>query len=171
MSYPENPQGDSLPRPPAPPQPSDRQPYGLQPSGQPQPYGQQPYGQQSPLQPPQNPYGQNPYAPGAYAAAPRNSVLAIWAMILGIASFVPLWIAWIPVIGWFTPLFPLAAVILGHMALRQVNRDGLGGRGMAITGLVLGYIFIALDIIILLIGLAIGAFVVGTVGTAGLYGS
>lgn len=139
-------------------------------------YPENPQGVPQPPQAPQNPYAQpvHQYAPGAYASplhhvpvAPRNSSLAIWALVLGIASFVPVWFAWLPVIGWFTPLFPLAAVILGHMALGQIRRLHLGGRGMAITGLVLGYVFIAFDILILLVSIVVGAFFIGTVGTLG----
>jgi len=45
-------------------------------------------------------------------------------------------------------LCSLLAVIFGHIALSQISKTGQGGRGLAIAGLVLRYI-----------GIAIGAFV------------
>ncbi len=43
------------------------------------------------------------------------------------------------------------AVITGHMALGQIKATGEGGRGFAIGGLVLGYLHLALGVLILLI--------------------
>ena len=124
---------------------SGRTPYA---SGQPA-YGQAAYGQPAP------PYGQpSPYAqpgsPNAYGqpayygapAAPKS--LSIASMCCGIAALVGF--------GFF--LLPqLAAVILGHLALRREP----AGRGMAIAGLVMGYVGIAVTILVLVIfGLVIG---------------
>ncbi len=54
-------------------------------------------------------------------------------MILGLLVFV----------AWFFTGIP--AVILGHMALGEINASGgmQGGKGQAITGLVLGYLSVA----------------------------
>jgi Domain of unknown function (DUF4190)/DUF1707 SHOCT-like domain len=41
----------------------------------------------------------------------------------------------------------VAAIILGHMAIRQIRRTGEDGSGMAVAGLVLGYIGVALSLI------------------------
>jgi hypothetical protein len=46
----------------------------------------------------------------------------------------------------------LIAVITGHVSLAQIKRSGESGRGLAIGGLVLGYIHIALWIIFVLLG-------------------
>lgn len=57
-------------------------------------------------------------------------------------------------------LIPIAAIICGHIALGQIRRTGQSGHGLALTGLVLGYIFTAvwlLFIVLGLVGLAIGA--------------
>ena len=129
------------------------QPYGQEPYAQ-DPYGawsQQPYGQQQPGAPVQ--YGQpgspfNAYGPPAYYGVPPESKgLSIASLCCGIAAFVGL--------GFF--LLPqLAAVILGHMALKREP----SGKGMAIAGLVLGYLGIALAllfIVIVAVGLAIGS--------------
>src|SRR5512144_732406 len=70
-----------------------------------------------------------PPAPPPYwqprISAPVNG-FAIAAMVLGIV-----WLYW---------LGSLLAVIFGHVALRQINDNGGGGRGMAIAGLVLRYV-------------------------------
>jgi protein-disulfide isomerase len=60
--------------------------------------------------------GQQPFR-----AAPKTNTLAIISLVS--AFFVS-----------------LAAVITGHLALGQIKRTGEGGRGLAITGLVLGYV-------------------------------
>ena len=124
-------------------QPYDKQPYGGQPQ---QPYGQQEYG--APVQygqpgTPFNAYGQ----PAYYGVPPEPKGLSIASLCCGIAAFIGL--------GFF--LLPqLAAVILGHMAL---NREP-SGKGMAIAGLVLGYVGIALALLVFVliaVGLAISS--------------
>jgi hypothetical protein len=62
------------------------------------------------------------------AKSPTNG-LAIASMVLGI-----IWVWWVG---------SILAVIFGHVALRQIARDGKQGRGMAIAGLVLGYVGVA----------------------------
>src|ERR1051325_11037592 len=57
----------------------------------------------------------------------RRSGMAVAAMVLGI-----LWIFWIG---------SILAVIFGHVAMNRIKHDRtLGGRGMAIAGVVLGYV-------------------------------
>ena len=72
-------------------------------------------------------------APGyaqAPAAAPTNT-MAIVSMISSI-------------IGWFAfGSLCIVGVILGHISLKQIKTSGEGGRGMALTGLIMGYIGIA----------------------------
>lgn len=46
-------------------------------------------------------------------------------------------------------LQPIAAIVFGHIALGQIKRTGDGGRGLALTGLVIGYITAALMIVAL----------------------
>lgn len=116
----------------APTQPPYAQPYAQQPSGAPgQPYGQPPYGQPGS---PYNPYGQPPY----YGLPPERRGLSIASLCCGIAAFVGL--------GFFI-LPQIAAVILGHLALTREP----SGKGMAIAGLVLGYVAIALTILVIVI--------------------
>ena len=93
-------------------------------SGQygPSPYGSGQYGQGQ--------YGQGQYgqpAPG-YAPGPPQSGLAVAALVCGI-------------LGFFTAgLASIAAVVCGHLAWGQTSTGRQAGHGMAIAGLVLGYI-------------------------------
>lgn len=86
--------------------------YGA--SGQEQ-YGSAPYDQ--PL-----PYGQ----PGYYGMQPQPKGLSIASMVCGIAAVV---------VG-FIMIPQIAAIITGHLALKREP----AGKGMSITGLVLGYL-------------------------------
>ena len=63
----------------------------------------------------------------AYAYAPRTNPVAITSLVLSLAGI----LTWITAIG---------GVIAGHIALSQIKRTGEGGRGMAIAGLVVGYV-------------------------------
>jgi hypothetical protein len=67
----------------------------------------------------------------------RTNGLAIASLVAGI-----LWMWW---------LGSFAAVIMGHVALNQIARSGgrQTGRGLAITGLVLGYFGVAACLLIL----------------------
>ncbi len=41
----------------------------------------------------------------------------------------------------------IVGIVTGHMALRQIRRSGEGGRGLAIAGLVIGYVFVGLTVL------------------------
>jgi hypothetical protein len=116
----------------------DRQ-HGEQPPSYSQGHGQQspsPYGPAHghPGRAGYNAYGQ----PGYYGVPAEPKVLSIASLCCGIAALVGF--------GFF--LLPqIAAVILGHMALAREP----GGRGLAIAGLVLGYVGIALTILVIVI--------------------
>ena len=61
----------------------------------------------------------------------------------------------------------IVGVILGHMSLKQIKSSGEGGRGMALTGVVAGYIGIAgwilgLIAFIILLGIAGASIAAGT---------
>lgn len=47
--------------------------------------------------------------------------------------------------------FSLVGVICGHIGLNQINRTGENGRGLAIAGLIIGYVGIALSIIAIVV--------------------
>jgi len=76
----------------------------------------------------------------------KTSGLAIWSLVLGILSFVC-----------FSIFSAIPAVICGHKALSRIKRsDGaLTGQGLAIGGLVMGYIAIVLSLIIIPVLLAV----------------
>ena len=62
---------------------------------------------------------------------------------------------------WFLAAIP--AVVLGHMARRQIRETGEAGDGMAMAGLVLGYIGIVLTVLFVAGAVALVA-VAGTHG-------
>jgi uncharacterized protein DUF4190 len=100
-------------------------PYNGQPPVEAQPYhtGTQPYYPPPRYQPGpyQQPYPYQPYGP----ARPTNG-LAVASMVLGI-----LWIYWIG---------SILALVFGYVARDQIRRTGQGGDGMAVAGIVLGWV-------------------------------
>jgi hypothetical protein len=87
------------------------------------------------VQQPPAPQGQPPY-PYPYAVSPPTNTLAIISLVCGLASFVIL------------PLFAgVVAVATGHMARGQIRQTGESGSGLALAGLILGYVNIVLAVI------------------------
>jgi hypothetical protein len=77
---------------------------------------------------------------------PKNSALAIWSLVLGILSLT------------LCSLFAgLPAVICGHMASGRIKRSGglLTGRGLAVAGLITGYISIGFTLFLVPMVLAV----------------
>lgn len=74
------------------------------------------------------------YGPIPYPPRPTNQ-LAIAALVCACAQL------------FFSVLTGIPAVILGHMARRQIRQTGENGDGMALAGLILGYIGIGLSVI------------------------
>ncbi|MEW1808251.1 DUF4190 domain-containing protein [Pseudarthrobacter sp. NPDC080039] len=112
--------------------------FGTPQYGQPQ-YNQAPYNQAQ--------YDQAQYfGQQAYYGRPEPKTLSIASMVCGIASVI---------MGWLV-LPQVAAIITGHLALRREP----SGRGMSISGLVLGYLCLlgygALWLL-LIIGLAVAS--------------
>jgi hypothetical protein len=70
-----------------------------------------------------------------YARPARTNGLAVASMACGIGQL----------FFWFLAAIP--AVVLGHMARRQIRETGEAGDGMAMAGLVLGYIGIVLTVL------------------------
>ena len=69
----------------------------------------------------------------------RTSAGAVASLVLGVVSLVFLGL-----------LAGIPAVICGHVSLSNMNRDALlAGRGMAIAGLITGYVGIAWSLIVL----------------------
>lgn len=82
--------------------------------------------------PPAAGYAQ-PYGTPAYPTAPQTNGMAIAALVCGCLGFV-------------TCISGIAAIILGHIARKQIRESGgtQQGDGMALAGLILGYIITAL---------------------------
>lgn len=114
--------------------------------------GQPPYppavvsGPPGPGYPPQSPapgYGPPSYpapTPMRFVAARPTSGLAVASMVLGIVGVLG---------GWCLLGVPcVLAVILGHFALPATRGGEVGGRGMAVAGLVLGYVVVIPSILV-----------------------
>ncbi len=113
----------------------------------------QPPPEPPPGQPPPPP-GQYPpqygYPPAGYPPAPyygyavprRTNGMAIASMVLGI-----LWIYWIG---------SILALVFGYIARRQIHERAEGGGGMAIAGIVLGWIGVGFLVVIFVVGFGIG---------------
>jgi len=92
------------------------------PTPAPSPYGQYPQGQY------EQGYYQQPIYQPVYAPAPKPNGLAIASLVLGI-----LWIYWIG---------SILALVFGMVGKSQIDKSGgmQSGRGMAIAGIVLGWV-------------------------------
>jgi hypothetical protein len=122
-----------------------------------------------PVQYPQSPYSQQPYPPpyeqppaydqppgydqaSAYSYPPPNayqgyagpmppktSGMAIASLVLSLLGLFPLYL-----IG------PILGVIFGHMALGDIKRSGgaVEGQGLAIAGLVAGYVMLGFSLLV-----------------------
>jgi hypothetical protein len=108
------------------------QPYGTPPYGTP-PYGTPGYGTPPP--------GYQGY--GYPYAAPKTNGLAIAALVVSLVSLV------------MCPPVGLAAAIMGHIARKQVAERREEGAGMALAGIIVGWIGVALSAAIALFYLAV----------------
>ena len=101
-----------------------------------------------------------PYTPPAAPAAPGKptSSMAIISLVAGILGWTLL-----PFLG------SVAAVVTGHMARSEIRRapERLEGDGLAIAGLVLGYLSIAMAVLVVF---AIFLFFGGLVWFAAMFG-
>ena len=86
---------------------------------------------------------------------PKNCGLAVWSLVLGILAIV----LSVVCVG---PLFAIPAVICGHVAHSRIKRAGgeLTGSGLALGGLITGYVSIAMiPVIAMLAAIAVPNFV------------
>lgn len=102
--------------------------YGTPP---PPPGGQPPHGGQPP-------YGAPGGQPGFGAQQPKNSVMAVIALVTGIIGVIPCF--------WGCFVFQIAAVVLGFLGKKEIAESNgtKKGEGMAQWGLILGIIGIVL---------------------------
>ena len=80
-----------------------------------------------------------PYRPGSYPPVlPRTNQMAVASLICGLSQ----------VFFWFLAGVP--AIIFGHVARRQIRQTGEAGGGMAMAGLVMGYIGVLTPLVVLI---------------------
>jgi Domain of unknown function (DUF4190) len=106
-----------------------------QPGGYPQPGYAQPSYPQPGYQP-----GAPAWAGAAGYASPKTNGLAIAALVCGIVQFFGFWL-----------LGTIPAIVLGHIARKQIRQRGEQGAGPALAGLILGYAGLALTVIVVII--------------------
>lgn len=100
-----------------------------------------------PDRPDRNVPGYPPPPPPPYRPVPSTNGMAIASLVLGI-----LWVYWIG---------SILALIFGYVAKRQIAETGQSGRGMAIAGIVLGWVGVGtlvIFIVIIIIAAASGEF-------------
>jgi len=133
-------------------------------SGAEEPPGQDEFGQGSfgpppgwQPPPPPGPYTQDagwqvPPPPGPYVqgggswpqmAGRRTNSLAIAALCCAIGQLIA------------GPFAGIAAIVLGGMSLRQIQASGEDGRGMAMTGLVLGIVGLIVFVLLIIFAVAL----------------
>ena len=103
----------------------------------------------------QQPPAYPPQQPPPYAVARPTNALAIVSLVAGLASYVVL-----PVIG------AIVAIVTGHLARGEIRRTGEGGAGMALAGLILGYVHLVIAVIAI-VTIAIVALVIGAAALQG----
>lgn len=91
--------------------------------------------------PASTPYTEQPYAGGS-AAPVKSPILSILSLVGGILGVV------IGFFGWGL-LFSIAGVVLGHLGRKREPN----GKGMALAGLITGYVGIAINVIVLIIAI------------------
>lgn len=115
------------------------------------PYAQQPADSSYPA-PPADPYGAPSQAPASYPAQPdaQASGYAYPSAPPAYGYAAPAaaktnTLAIVALVGSF--FVSLVGIICGHIALKQISQTGEGGRGMALAGLIIGYVGLAFGII------------------------
>jgi Domain of unknown function (DUF4190) len=77
----------------------------------------------------------------------RTNTMAVTSLVLGMVQFV----------GWIIFLLPgllaaILAIVLGFVSIKQISRSGESGRGLAVTGIVLGFLAILVVTILVAVG-------------------
>jgi len=75
----------------------------------------------------------------------KTNGFAIASLVCGLAQFM------------FGPLATIPAIVLGHVARGQIRRTGERGAGLALAGLMLGWVAVILGIVLIVVGLAVSA--------------
>jgi len=101
--------------------------------------------------------GGGPVAPPSLAPPQlvKTNSLAITSLICGIAQFM------------FGPLATIPAVVCGHMARHQIRRTGEQGAGMALAGLILGWIGVGFTALLVIVAILLTVAVSSGSGVGG----
>lgn len=91
-----------------------------------------------PARPPPAPYVPEPTVPQ------RTNGMAVASLVCGLMAL-PLTIVLLGVIS------SIAAIILGHSGRHRIHRTGEGGGGIALAGLILGYVYTVLFVLIVVV--------------------
>ena len=109
-------------------------------------------------------YQDPPYAaPAAYPVAPlaappsgtQNTQNTQKMNVLAIIAFVAAF------------MLPIAGIVLGHISMSQLRTSGEQGRGLAVAGLVIGYVFTALGVLFFILWFALFFAAMATHGFSG----
>ena len=88
--------------------------------------------------------------PGPFARS-RTSGLAVASLVLSCIAFL-IWPLGLPL--------AIAGIVCGHLARREIrNNPGLDGDGLALAGLIVGYIFLAFLVLMILVLIPLFLFV------------
>ncbi|MBS1118453.1 MAG: putative rane protein [Deltaproteobacteria bacterium] len=86
----------------------------------------------TPGPPPGAPPGGPGYAPGPQGAPPQGNGMAVAALVLGIIALV---LFFIPFLNW---ILAILGIVFGAVGMSKANKIGGRGKGLAMTGLILG---------------------------------
>lgn len=103
------------------------------PSSQPSSGGEPPYGQQPAQYGQRQPYGQQP---SPYGQRGTNT-MAVLALVF---AFV------------FWPL----GIVFGFIARSQIKRTGEGGNGLALAGIIIGFVALAFIVVLIIVAASVG---------------
>lgn len=140
--------------PAVPPAPAAAQPPSYpQPAAAPQPApAAQPAGYPPPAAPvPPSAYPAPAYGYG-YAAPPaqKTNIMAILSLV-------------------FAFVFSILGIVFGHIALSQIKRTGEDGRGLAVAGLIIGYVAVGLGVLAVIAYVVFVVMIIGVAGTSSYY--
>lgn len=95
-------------------------------------------------------YGNEPGSAAPASGKPGPNGAAITAVVTGVVGLL---LSWIPGINLLAFLLAIAALVAGVMGLRNASSPEVGGRGMAIAGLVTGGLALIIGVLVY-VGLA-----------------
>jgi hypothetical protein len=114
-------------------------PPGLGAAGYPAPaYGMAQYPPYGMAQYP--PYGMAQYPPAVHGVARPTNGLAVASLVVG-----AVWLFWIG---------SVLALVLGYVARGQIRRTGEGGDGVAVAGIVLGWVGVGTLVLLIVLGVS-----------------